>query len=206
MHIKISSLGKRFGPQWIIRDFNYDFKLGVKYALRGSNGSGKSTLLQLCSTYLEPTKGKIEYFQEAGLQISSDHIYKYFSFAAPYLSLVPHFSIIELLDFHEKLKGWKKNYSSSELLHIMELDEHKDKYIQALSSGMRQRVRLIVSMYAKSPVVFLDEPTTNLDEKGKSWFQEQLTELGTQKVVIIASNEEEDLKQCTESIMVENYK
>lgn len=205
MDIRAEKLSKRFGAQWVIKDFSYEFQKGVNYAIEGSNGSGKSTLLHLCCTYLEPTKGLCQFYQGAQ-SVPLEKSYKYFSIAAPYLDLIPHFTITEQLAFTGKLKAWSAKWETDNLLELMELQAHKHKHIRSLSSGMRQRVRLITALASDVEIVFLDEPTTNLDKSAKNWFQEILSTLAKDKLVVIASNEKEDLQQCAEYIQIEDYK
>lgn len=206
MILQAENLSKRFGNQWVIKDFNFEFKPGSKYGLEGSNGSGKSTLLHLCCTYLEPTSGLCQFIDPSGKSIPIEKSYQYFSFAAPYLQLIPHFTINEQLDFTGKMKTWSGGKTTEELLDIMDLKGHRDKLMRSLSSGMRQRVRLVTALAADVDIVFLDEPTTNLDAKGKSWYQDIINAEGDGKTLLIASNEKDDLSQCSEYIQVEDFK
>lgn len=206
MIIRAEGLSKRFGNQWVIRDFSFEFNPGLKYGLEGSNGSGKSTLLHLCCTYLEPTSGLCQFTHPSGKSVPIEKSYQYFSFAAPYLQLIPHFTIDEQLDFTGKMKAWSGGKNTEELLDIMDLREHRHKLMRSLSSGMRQRVRLVTALATDVDIVFLDEPTTNLDAKGKSWYQEIISTEGEGKTLLIASNEKEDLRQCSEYIHVEDFK
>lgn len=205
MEIHADRLSKRFGRQWVIRDFTFVFEQGVNYAIEGPNGSGKSTLLHLCCTYLEPTKGSCQFINDK-TALPTERAYKHFSIAAPYLDLIPHFTIREQMNFTEKLKSWSTPWTTPQLIELMGLEEHAGKLMRSLSSGMRQRVRLVSALAAKVDVVFLDEPTTNLDPAGKEWYQEVLPTLGEAKTLLIASNEKEDLRQCTERVDIENFK
>jgi len=205
MRIVAQDISKLLGVQWVIRSFSAEFKKAEHYAIRGSNGSGKSTLLQLISTFLEPSSGSVAFYSGSE-KVPLEQVHRFFSVAAPYLDFIPHFSIDEQILFTERVKGLSKQMTREDVLKIMELEAHRNKRLSELSSGMKQRVRLVVSLSANVPFVFLDEPTTNLDDRSKQWYLETVRHLGVSKGLIIASNDELDLETCTTSFNVENYK
>ncbi|MBR9999249.1 MAG: ABC transporter ATP-binding protein, partial [Cyclobacteriaceae bacterium] len=59
--------------------------------------------------------------------------------------------------------------------------------------------------YSRSPVLLLDEPTTNLDEKGKTWYKSQVKTLINKKLIIIASNQPEDYFFADEALSLPDY-
>lgn len=205
MRIVAQDISKLLGVQWVIRSFSAEFEASEHYAIRGSNGSGKSTLLQLISTFLEPSTGSVAFYS-GNENIPLDQAHRFFSVAAPYLDFIPHFSIDEQILFTERVKGLSDRLTREDVLKIMELDAHRNKRLSELSSGMKQRVRLVVSLSANVPFVFLDEPTTNLDDRSKQWYLETVRHLGESKGLVIASNDERDLETCTSSYNVEDYK
>ncbi len=205
MVLLAKNISKRRGKQWVIRDFSYQFKMNYIYGIAGANGSGKSTLLQLLSSFLEPSHGECVLSQQKGTKKAEDEP-AFFSVAAPYLPLIPHFSILEWLQFNAECKGWFGNISSNDVLSRIELSKHAHKPIQALSSGMKQRIQLVTALASKSRFVFLDEPSSNLDEVSKNWFAEQLHFFKNQKCIVLASNEAADLALCDQIIEVKNYK
>jgi ABC-type multidrug transport system ATPase subunit len=161
--------------------------------------------LQLISTFLEPSSGSVAFY--AGSEkVPLEQVHRFFSVAAPYLDFIPHFSIDEQILFTERVKGLSDQFTIEDVLKIMELEAHRNKRLSELSSGMKQRVRLVVSLSANVPFVFLDEPTTNLDDRSKQWYLETVRHLGGSKGLIIASNDELDLETCTTSFNVEDYK
>jgi ABC-type multidrug transport system ATPase subunit len=78
----------------------------------------------------------------------------------------------------------------------------ENKNIHQFSSGMKQRLKLILALYSDVPVVFLDEPTTNLDVKGIAWYLEQI-ELLQIPLIIVASNQEQEYAFCERKIDLE---
>jgi ABC-type multidrug transport system ATPase subunit len=205
MRIEASDISKKLGRQWVVKHFTHQFDSGRVFGISGDNGSGKSTLLQLISTFMEPTKGSCRFVSQ-DKPVPEKDIYKCFSVAAPYLQLIPHLTIREQLHFTWDLKGWSHQLTTQNVLQATGLEQHADKALQQLSSGMKQRIRLISALAADVPFVFLDEPTTNLDAVSKRWFLEQCELFRTDKSLIIASNEAFDLQLCTETLEMANYK
>jgi ABC-type multidrug transport system ATPase subunit len=70
---------------------------------------------------------------------------------------------------------------------------------------MKQRLRLGLGFFSQSPVLLLDEPTTNLDEPGKLWYKSQVGKLMDKKLIIIASNQSEDYFFADRSISLTDY-
>ena len=205
MDLLAEHISKLRGRQWVIRNFSYRFLPDKVYGVAGSNGSGKSTLLQLLSSFLEPSEGNCFLLNRKEKKTAQEGV-GFFAVAAPYLPLIPHFSIREWTRFHAKCKGWSHGAKTEDLIQLTGLAQHSNKPIQALSSGMKQRIQILTALASDSSFIFLDEPTSNLDEKSKQWFMDQLRLFKSGKGVIIASNESFDLALCEHIIEVKNYK
>jgi ABC-type multidrug transport system ATPase subunit len=71
---------------------------------------------------------------------------------------------------------------------------------------MKQRLKLGLGLYSQNPVLLLDEPTSNLDEKAKNWFFKLLQTIKNVKLIIIASNQPEEFGICDEKINISDFK
>ncbi|MCH8332035.1 MAG: ATP-binding cassette domain-containing protein, partial [Bacteroidetes bacterium] len=171
MKITLDKVAKRYNAQWIFRDLTYDFHNYRSYAITGPNGSGKSTLIKLISGSLSPSKGKITYSNDAA-DIERDDIYRHLSFSAPYIDLVEEIKLHELIDFHLQFKPFIPGHDRGTLLELLDLDSSRNKLIRDFSSGMKQRVKVGLTILTDSDLILLDEPATNLDEAGISWYRE----------------------------------
>ncbi len=191
MRITAEKLGKRFNREWIFRNLDFTFEAGNTYAITGANGSGKSTLLQILWGQLPPSTGTLKY-EWNGTEIEIIEIFRHLSIATPYMDLIDEFTLSEMVTFHFKFKKIRGNYSADELIKRMELTPARDKQISNFSSGMRQRLKLALAFYADTPIVFLDEPTTNLDKKSTQWYLDNLNSLPKDCLVFIASNQEHE--------------
>jgi len=205
MKILAENLEKKFRQEYVIKNFNFEFQDQKKYAIVGPNGSGKSTLLQLLSQFSLPTKGTVHYLNNQGNPIGEDQAFKQISFAAPYTEIIEEFTINELISFLVGLQNLPIDFNIHAFEEFSELKTNPNKLIKNFSSGMKQKTKLTLAFSAPRPFLFLDEPTTNLDSKSKNWFQSKL-DSEKNKIVVIASNEESEIKYCEERIQILNFK
>lgn len=204
MKILAEQVEKKFRQELVIKQFNFSFLSGNSYAITGPNGSGKSTLLKLLSQFSLPTQGKIQ-FQDKDLVIPSDDAYQHIAFVAPYTELIEEFSPSELIDFLKKSTFLPAQFDIDAFEEFSELTTSRSKIIKNFSSGMRQKVKLSLAMASHRPILLLDEPTSNLDKKAKHWFEKTL-KTQQEKLIILASNEPEEINQCGHRLSILDYK
>jgi len=199
MHIKLEKIGKKYGKNWILRNVNLEFLPGHRYAILGSNGAGKSTLMKLISSQTEANIGSISYDD-----IEIDDVHQKISYCAPYIDLIEELTLRELLTFVEKFKPFLPAYPIEYILDLFKFDENK--WIKDYSSGMKQRVKLALALFADVELCLLDEPTSNLDEKGVDWYLDTLEEIKQQRTIIVASNIQREYAFCEHLIDVNDFK
>ena len=214
MQITLTNTGKRYNREWIFRHCTYTFTSGKNYAITGSNGSGKSTLLQVIAGATLHNEGTIEYQTTdnpqgpAGEQRTTDAMqhYRSISIAAPYLELIEEMTAKETLDFHSKFKPLIQSLPIEEMLKIVGLEKAVNKQLRYFSSGMKQRLKLAQAFFSNTPILLLDEPTTNLDADGTALYQSLVSNYTKDKLVIVSSNVKEEYSFCEEVIKISDYK
>lgn len=207
MKITLTNTGKRFNREWIFRGFNYDFIAPKKYAITGANGSGKSTLLQVIAGSLTFNEGSVilkNENRETNNENQDTEFYNHISIAAPYLELIEEMTANEFLSFHSSFKPL--SISREEALRMVQLEKAANKQIRYYSSGMKQRLKLAQAFFCQSPVLLLDEPTTNLDAEGTALYQQLIKDYTSNKLVIISSNDQQEYAFCDEVIAIGDYK
>ena len=122
MLVQLNNIGRRFKKEWIFRNATIELDSNSVVAVEGPNGSGKSTLLKIISASDIPSEGEVIYKND-DKQIDVENIYKYVSYAAPYIDLPEQFTLWELINFQKKLKNfngslihpllWKDRMSST---------------------------------------------------------------------------------------------
>lgn len=202
MKISLQNTGKRYNREWIFRHLNFDFAATGSYAITGANGSGKSTLLQVIAGATMHSEGQVLHQNENGAVI--DQPYRHIAIAAPYLELIEELTATELLQFHAGFK--KLTASTIEILQSVNLEKAADKQIRYFSSGMKQRLKLAQAFFSESEVLFLDEPTTNLDSEGTALYQNLVQNYAGNRLIIVSSNVPEEYAFCKEVIKMEDFK
>lgn len=185
MKIHLDHISKRFGKQWIFRKLDYTIESKASIAICGRNGSGKSTLLKIISGYNTATSGKVTYWLN-GLETQIEDQIASVNFAAPYQHLLEELTLKEHLDFHFRFK--EKLLPQKEIIQRIGLKGSEQKFVGDFSSGMKQRLKLGLALFSKGSLLFLDEPTSNLDEQGISWYEEEILKKKGTCTIIIASN------------------
>jgi len=204
--LALDDVGKKFQYKWIFKGVDTQLQSSDILSVRGYNGSGKSTLLKIISGHLTPNQGKVLYLDQQQKKIHRDDIFKEITFAAPYINLLSRLELVECLDFYQRFKPLKNGLNTEKLIELMGLQSSSHKQLRFYSSGMLQRVKLAMAICAKSSLLILDEPTSNLDDAGIKWYQKILKEYSDDRIVIIASNVEHDFKMCNKSISMLDYK
>lgn len=199
-------LNKSFGRRLIFNDLNFKFDKEGVYGISGPNGSGKSTLVKIIAGIIGSSKGKIIHKLDEQI-ISEEQLHNHIGFVSPYLVLYEEFSTYENLKLFADIRGIKFNQERVDyLLNNFLLFKRKDDLLKTYSSGMKQRVKFIFALMHSPQLLILDEPTSNLDEEGKNSVYEIVKEEGQKNIVLIASNEKNDLELCKDIVYLEKYK
>ncbi|MBV6648043.1 MAG: ATP-binding cassette domain-containing protein [Cyclobacteriaceae bacterium] len=204
MQVTLTNIGKRFNREWIFRSLSHEFADKSCTAITGPNGSGKSTLLKIISSFQSPTNGQVGFKQPNDQAILEEELPLKINFVAPYQELIEEFTLREHLNFHFSFKTPVIN--QQEMMVRARLVDAQDKYVAEFSSGMKQRLRLMLAFFSTSGLILLDEPTSNLDEQGIAWFQEELAQIISKNTIIIASNQRYEYELATDRINLSDFK
>ncbi|MBV9989065.1 MAG: ATP-binding cassette domain-containing protein [Chitinophagaceae bacterium] len=134
-----------------------------------------------------------------------DH-FQYISIAAPYLELIEEMTGKEFLSFHNQFKPLFSHLGLEEILSIIGLEKAMNKQIRYFSSGMKQRLKLAQAIFAEVPVLLLDEPCTNLDASGYQLYHQLIEQYCGNKLIIVSSNDAQEMDFCREKISILDYK
>ncbi len=206
MKIQLEQIGKKFNTEWIFRNVSFTFEENSASAILGRNGSGKSTLLQVVAGNLHPTSGTVTYVHD-GQIIGVDDIFRHLAMVAPYLELIEDFTLKEMVGFHFSFKQYLPGFDISSVTEILEFPAMKHKQIRQFSSGMKQRVKLVLAILSDVPLILLDEPTMNLDAAGIGWYLELISKFARNRTVIVCSNlHQTESAFASKSLQIEDFK
>lgn len=203
--VQIHKASKRFQNEWVFKNLDLELSSGTTIAVTGGNGSGKSTFLKCLSGAIPLTNGSIE-FEVDSKSIAPENWFRNLSIATPYLELPEEFSLVEALNFHFQFKRPLNQWSVEEIIVLMGLEKHQNKFISQFSSGMKQRVKLALALFSEVRLILLDEPTSNLDTQGIAWYVDMVAQYTLDRILVICSNEPREYTFCEKKIRMEDFK
>lgn len=190
MKIRLEQIGKKFNTDWIFKNINFEFSTSNPTAIIGPNGSGKSTLSQIIAGYVSPSSGKV-CFENNATVLNNEDIFKHIAVCSPHTELFEELSLPEIIEFYGRFKPYICGYRTQDILELSGLKVNRHKQIRDFSSGMKQRIKLILTLCSDVPVIILDEPCSNLDKQGIDWYNTHISNRLGNTLIIVASNAKE---------------
>ncbi len=177
-----------YGPRVLFDGLSARVTSGETLVVTGANGAGKSTLLKIVAGLARPEAGTVRFVggQEGGAAQNRLQ----FGYASPDVNMYGELSGLENLDFFARLRGLPAG-QGTKLLAQVGLSASRGKDLAgAYSSGMRQRLKLAVSLLGAPPLLVWDEPTLALDERGAA-FVEQILDAHRERggLAVVATND-----------------
>jgi sodium transport system ATP-binding protein len=172
-----------------IKGVSFEVHEGQIFGLLGPNGAGKTTLMQMIATLMKPTSGQILI---DGLSADKDllEIHRKIGFLTNEIKLDPMSSPNILFDFFAKLYDIPENDlrdRKAESFARFGISPFADKRINELSTGMKQKISIAISLIHNPPVIIFDEPTNGLDILTSKQVTDYLKELKDKGHAIILS-------------------
>lgn len=173
----------------IIKGVSFEVKDGMIFGLLGPNGAGKTTLMQMISTLLSPSSGSITI---DGLNAKNDllEIHRRIGYLTTEVRLDPMSTPDKLWDFFAALYDIPKDKADirkQEIFGKLGIMPFKNKRIIELSTGMKQKASIAISLIHNPPVIIFDEPTNGLDILTSKQVTDYLIELKNEGHSIILS-------------------
>ncbi|MEM5832246.1 MAG: ABC transporter ATP-binding protein, partial [Candidatus Aenigmatarchaeota archaeon] len=154
---RIKGKGKKIHA---LKNVNLQIKKGEIFGLLGPNGAGKTTLINIISTLILPDSGTAKVF---GFDIieEADEIRKIISLSSAYSSLYDELTVKENLKIYAML--YDLDVDIDNFITLLDLEEHKNKKFEELSSGNKQKAIIAKSLMINPKLLLLDEMTVGLD-------------------------------------------
>ncbi|PKV77411.1 ATP-binding cassette domain-containing protein [Nocardia fluminea] len=170
LSIVVEGLRKKYGAKQALDGLDLAVRAGTVHAVLGPNGAGKTTAVRIMSTLLRPEAGRVEV---AGIDVRTraDEVRSRIGL------LGQHAAVDEKLSGRQNLEMFGRLYHlgarragarADELLARFGLADTGKKAVEQYSGGMRRRLDLAASLISRPQVLFLDEPTTGLDPRGRA--------------------------------------
>ena len=183
--VQTNSLTKRFGNFTALDRCSLEIPQGEVFGLLGPNGAGKSTLIRLLLGLINPTSGSatINGLDCLRQRVEVHEIVSYLPGDARLYSMMRGRSVLKLFCSFRKDASFEKALNIAEKI---ELD--LSRWVGLMSTGMRQKLALVVCLSNEAPLVILDEPTANLDPTARGQVIQMIKELKAQGRTVIFSS------------------
>lgn len=194
MRLALEGVSRRFGRRRVFEGLEAVVEHGQALVVTGPNGSGKSTLLLVIAGLLRPTRGRVVATVD-GKPLLQEERRDWMGMVSPDLTLYPELTALENLRFFQTIRGQNPNDGElNALLERVGLRGRGRDRVGTFSSGMRQRLKYAFAVAHAPKLLLLDEPTANLDVSGVSMVEEMISDQRRRGVLVIATNEPEEVR------------
>ena len=203
--LQISNLSKTY-PNGVqaLKDVSLNISNGM-FGLLGPNGAGKSTLMRTIATLQDADSGTIM-FGDIDVMKDKAELRKVLGYLPQEFGVYPNVSAEEMLHYIAKLKGVTNNKERSELvkalLEQVNLYQHRNKYLAGYSGGMKQRFGIAQALIGNPKLVIVDEPTAGLDPAERLRFNNLLSEIGENIIIILSTHIVDDVSELCNDMAI----
>lgn len=193
--LQCRNLSKKFGKNSVIQNADFDVISGEIFGIVGMSGAGKTTLMNMLVGFLQPDSGDVMINLKDSFSIFSDEnrrsIMGSIGFSTQRPSFFSKLSVVENIEHFSILYGLPKKQMTSrakEILKLVGLSDAKDVLAENLSGGMQKRLDIACSLIHNPSVLFLDEPTSDLDPLLRHQMWDLIRDINKKGTTIILSS------------------
>jgi len=202
MSLDIKNISKKYANQIALKDISFSLKKGDIVGFLGPNGAGKTTLMKIITSTLKQDKGEVYIY---GNNTISDEIKTKndIGYLAENNPLYKEMNVTEYLDFIASIYNLKnKKDLISDLILKTGLEKEKNKLIENLSKGYKQRVGIASALINNPKVLILDEPTTGLDPNQLVEIRNLIKDVGKEKIVLLSTHILQEIPKICNHIII----
>jgi iron(III) transport system ATP-binding protein len=204
--LSVKKINKYFGKFQALNDVNFDVQEGEFVCILGPSGCGKTTLLRVIAGLESQSEGEINQNNKNISQLPPDQ--RDFGIVFQSYALFPNLSVKENISFGLKTRKQNKNEIDrrvDELLTLVGLSDHINKYSSQLSGGEQQRVALARALAPSPGLLLLDEPLSALDAKVRQHLRLEIKNLQRKlgvTTIMVTHDQEEALTMADRIILM----
>jgi putative spermidine/putrescine transport system ATP-binding protein len=204
-YLTLTNVSKQFGETYAVQDFNLDVEKGEFVSFLGPSGCGKTTTLRMVAGFETPTNGIItldgaDITHKSPNQRNMGMIFQSYA-------LFPNMTVAQNIGFGLRVRKMSKAAISErvhEMVSLVNLEQHVEKYPYQLSGGQQQRVSLARALAIRPNVLLLDEPLSALDAKIRVSLRAQIREIQKKLGItaIFVTHDQEEALSISDRIVV----
>lgn len=202
--IEVKNLTKKYGNHYAVDDLSFTIEKGKIYGFLGPNGAGKSTTMNMITGYLAATEGEVTVCGKDILK-EAEEAKKHIGYLPENPPLYMDMTVEEYLKFVAELKKVPKTEREEQIELVMEethIEDMRNRMIQNLSKGYKQRVGLAQAMLGNPEIIILDEPTVGLDPKQILEIRDLILSMKGKHTVILSSHILSEVSAVCDEIMI----
>ena len=203
MKLSFENISKLYGDTVALQQIDLTLGSGV-YGLLGPNGAGKTTLMRIMTDLLAPSTGRV-LLDGQDIAVMGAAFRKKLGYLPQDFGVYPNFTAEQFLLYIARLKGLSKFEAKRQtdgLLHMVGLEDKKQKKLKGFSGGQRQRVGIAQALLGDPEILVLDEPTAGLDPEERIRFRGIISDLSQQKLVLLSTHIVSDLEAVANEIIL----
>ena len=203
--LQVQSLVRHFDDVHAVDDVTFSVGRGQVLGFIGPNGAGKTTTMRILATLDVPQGGDARI---AGYSVveQPDKVRRVMGFMPDYAGVYTNTTVFEYLDFFARaggLHGAARRRAVDTIVEFMVLGDLRERHVEGLSKGMKQRVALGRALIHGPQLLILDEPAANLDPRARIEFRTLIRELAADgKTILLSSHILTELAETCDTVTV----
>ena len=201
--LELINISKKYGRKEVLKDVSITFKNGI-YGLIGPNGAGKTTIMNIMANVIQQSSGYIKYNNDDIKKIGNNYRAK-IGYLPQKVGYYDNFTAYEMLIYFANLKGLNLKGIDSEIYNMLETVNLKDvalDKVATFSGGMKQRLGIATVLLGNPDILILDEPTVGLDPKERIQFRNTLSNISSDKTIILSTHIVSDVENIAQYIVM----
>jgi ABC-2 type transport system ATP-binding protein len=203
--LQTSGLVRHFGDVHAVQDVSFSADRGQVLGFIGPNGAGKTTTMRILATLDSPTGGDAR-IGPFSVVDNPDDVRRLVGFMPDYAGVYANTTVEEYLDFFARahdLRGDDRRRAVAHIIEFMGIGDLRDRQVESLSKGLKQRVALGRALVHDPEVLILDEPAANLDPRARIEFRTLIRELAADgKTILLSSHILTEMTEMCDAVTV----
>ena len=208
--IRLNHVSKIYGDgsKKAVDDLSWDIEDGKITGFIGPNGAGKTTLMRIMTDLLAPSTGRV-LLDGQDIAVMGAAFRKKLGYLPQDFGVYPNFTAEQFLLYIARLKGLSKfeaKRQTDDLLHMVGLEDKKQKKLKGFSGGQRQRIGIARALYRRADVLFFDEATSALDSRTEGEINRSIAAIAARNpglTLLVIAHRETSLEYCDRIITLE---
>jgi len=203
--LEIDGLVRQFEDVRAVDDVSFSVDRGQVLGFIGHNGAGKTTTMRILATLDTPQQGDA-WIGGHSVVDAPERVRRIIGFMPDYAGVYMNTTVAEYLDFFARahdLRGAARRKAVNGVIDFMGIDDLRDRQVEGLSKGLKQRVALGRAIIHDPQVLILDEPAANLDPRARIEFRTLIRELAHDgKTILLSSHILTELTEMCDTVAV----